>query len=337
MHHFTLCVDLFGTHSTLPTQFAQPVPPTPTSVAAIAPVSSALTSQVPPFSMPLPPNRQGVRESHVRTTSAASSYNSVPAAGNNSVPSVTSTDSLPTPNTTNLPNMPWQSQPKHNASGSSSRSVSGAPGHPNISLVQSGVLDRAWYAAGSRSRTGPLRSPIRDIAFNPRAASPPLRLASHGPDLQTDVLLAPPAASARVALGTSTGDGVPELDSQQPVIHHLYDNVEPEPQPQLVLRGPTSSSSRLRPGGQPFISPDEFDRYAKNPPKSYRMHEYRLLVTHFFDPDAPLDLFEQALVPLNRSTRDVFLEVSIKQFSTRWLLIVVVSNLALERCFPKGA
>ncbi|KAG9077027.1 hypothetical protein FRC06_009139, partial [Ceratobasidium sp. 370] len=287
--------DTSGSHSTMSARFAQPIPPAPAPASAAAPLLS-----MPPH---LASNHPGFH--HARTASAASSYNLVPVIDRTPVPSVTSTESLPTPDTTNSRDIPWQSQPKRDTSGSassSSRLPSDTANRLDFSSAHSGILDRSWYAAGGRSREGPLRSPIRARTL----------------EFSVHVEPAAPAASAREAVDANIGDGadiVPGSDAQQPTVDNP--NGDDGAQPESLAAGAVTFSGRLRPGGQPYISPDEFAVYLSNPPKKYCLHEYRLIVMHFFDLDAPLDLFEQALIPSHRTARDPFVELSRGMFQRR--------------------
>ncbi|KAG9087888.1 hypothetical protein FRC06_002312, partial [Ceratobasidium sp. 370] len=127
-----------------------------------------------------------------------------------------------------------------------------------------------------------------------------------------------PAASAREAVDANIGDGaniVPGSDAQQPTVDNP--NGDDGAQPESLVGGAVTFSGRLRPGGQPYISPDEFAVYLSNPPKKYRLHEYRLIIAHFFDPDAPLDIFEQALIPSHQTARDPFVKLSQGMFQRR--------------------
>ncbi|KAG8730396.1 hypothetical protein FRC10_002737, partial [Ceratobasidium sp. 414] len=300
-----------GTHLT--TGFARPIVPGLISGPPVPPsTSSAVVLPLPRQ----PSFRHPSIAAHARTGSLASSYHSGSAHGHDQTitlaSSVASTESLPTPGTSNSAyDIAWQ--PARSAM-SSGRSAPSVTGNQKFALAGSTILDRSQYAPGARAQlTGvnpaPLRSPARGLAFDPRAASPPLQITT--PRMpQQDVIMEASLPETPVG-GPSTS--APSNDNQP----DADEDDEPEEEPESEYHGARPTGARARPGGEPYVDPDTRAAIFADhrPAKHYRLCEYGYMVEYLFKSDVPMARLEQAMAPQSKGTlKPVFTEMASNVF-----------------------
>ncbi|KAF8608128.1 hypothetical protein BDV93DRAFT_541497 [Ceratobasidium sp. AG-I] len=208
---------------------------------------------------------------HARTPSAASSYNSASmprhfrdGTATSSAPSVVSTESLPTPDTSNgAQDMPWQAT--HTASGSMA-----SAGGSNSSVRKPPEVDLAALAQ--------LRSPSRALAFSPRATTPPLPIATGATPVQAIAVPAQTTAAPTQAVAALT-------------------QAAAAPAQAVAAPAQAIAETRIaRPGGDPYVSPEErLAHINRGPGRHYRLYEYGDEVEVIFGRNAPRSWAREAM------------------------------------------
>ncbi|KAG8782386.1 hypothetical protein FRC12_020891 [Ceratobasidium sp. 428] len=288
-----------------------------------------------------------IRAAPPTATSTYSSSISAAPGLTQTVNSTTSNDSMPTPSASaSAQAVPWQPQPVRIASGSVGSthqvtSTSAEDSHKRSSATT--ILNPSYYAPGAHAQStrvnqSPLHSPTHNLAFHPRAATPPLPLAARRPSWHVftpasmaaagSVASAPVTGTERTHAQASHG-GASEpgrlANAPDPGAEPGSRAKELPPEP---LTG-TTKLARARPGGLPHIHPDQLSAFFRaivlsGVSKHYRLFEYCIIERYIYAANAPDSRFNDAIAPQSSgSLRPVFTRLSVGEFegarNAEWL------------------